>query len=187
MIDQKSTGAVSPGLAAGRPFVLALQAILFAALTAAGAQVEIPHSPVPFTLQTFFVLLTGAVLGPRVGALSMLAYLGAGALGMPVFSSLGFGLARLIGPTGGYLLAFPVAAYTVGALAGDRPSFGRLALSMGAALLVIFACGTLQLRLTLVQDWPSAIAGGFLIFSWWDMVKLAGAASIARAIVRARS
>jgi biotin transport system substrate-specific component len=186
MIDQKSTGAVSPAFVAGRPLVLALQAVLFAALTAAGAQIEIPNSPVPFTLQTFFVLLAGAVLGPRVGALSMLAYLGAGALGMPVFSSLGFGFARLIGPTGGYLLAFPVAAYLVGALAGERPSFGRLAVSMAAALLVVFACGTIQLRMTLIPDWPSAFASGFMIFSWWDLVKLAGAASIARAIIRAR-
>lgn len=186
MIDQKSTGTVNPHLAAVRPLVLALQAMLFAALTAAGAQIEIPNSPVPFTLQTFFVLLAGAILGPRVGALSMLAYLGAGALGLPVFSSFGFGVARLLGPTGGYLLAFPVAAFAVGYLAGERPAFPRLVLSMAAALLIVFTCGTLQLRLTLVPDWPSAITGGFMIFSWWDLVKLAGAASIARAVIGAR-
>jgi len=186
MIDQKSTGAVSPALDAGRPLVLALQAILFAALTAAGAQIEIANSPVPFTMQTFFVLLAGALLGPRVGALSMLAYLGAGALGMPVFSSFGFGLARLAGPTGGYLLAFPAAAYIVGSFAGDRPSLARLALSMSAALVVIFACGTIQLRMTLISDWSTAFTSGFMIFSWWDIVKLAGAASIARAILGAR-
>jgi biotin transport system substrate-specific component len=186
MIDQKSTGTINPALAAGRPLVLALQAILFAALTAAGAQIEIPNSPVPYTMQTFFVLLAGALLGPRVGALSMLAYLGAGALGMPVFSSFGFGVARLLGPTGGYLLAFPVAAFAVGYLAGEKPTLVRLVLSMTAALLIVFSCGTLQLRLTLVPDWPSAIAGGFMIFSWWDVVKLAGAASIARAVLRAR-
>lgn len=187
MIDHKSAGTVTPAMAAGRPLVLALQALLFAALTAAGAQIEIPNSPVPFTLQTFFVLLAGAVLGPRVGALSMLAYLAAGALGMPVFSSFGFGLARLLGPTGGYLLAFPVAAFTVGALAGARPSFPRLLLSMGAALLVVFTCGTLQLRLTASPDWATAFTNGFLIFSWWDLVKLAGAASIARAIAGGRN
>jgi biotin transport system substrate-specific component len=113
----------------------------------------------------------------------MLAYLGAGALGMPVFSSFGFGVARLLGPTGGYLLAFPVAAFAVGYLAGEKPTLLRLALSMTAALLIVFTCGTLQLRLTLVPDWPSAIASGFMIFSWWDVVKLAGAASIARALL----
>jgi biotin transport system substrate-specific component len=186
MIDQKSTGIANPAMEAGRPFVLALQAMLFAALTAVGAQIEIPHSPVPYTMQTFFVLLAGAVLGPRVGALSMLAYLAAGALGMPVFSGFGFGLARLLGPTGGYLLAFPAAAFAVGYLAGGRPTLARLALSMTAALLIVFSCGTLQLRMTLVPDWPSAFASGFLIFSWWDVVKLAGAASIAKAIVAAR-
>jgi biotin transport system substrate-specific component len=186
MIDQKSTGTLNPALAAGRPLTPAIQAVLFAALTAAGAQIEIPHAPVPYTLQTFFVLLAGALLGPRVGALSMLAYLGAGALGMPVFSSFGFGVARLFGPTGGYLLAFPAAAFIVGALAGAKPSLGRLVVSMAAALVVVFACGTLQLRLTAIPDWSAAFSGGFLIFSWWDVVKLAGAASIARAIIGAR-
>jgi biotin transporter BioY len=57
---------------------------------------------------------------------------------------------------------------------------------MAAALVVVFACGTIQLRMTLVPDWPSAFVSGFMIFSWWDVVKLAGAASIARAVVRAR-
>lgn len=186
MIDQKAAGIIDPAMSAGRPFAPALRVLLFAALTAAGAQVEIPHSPVPYTLQTFFVLLAGALLGPRLGAVSMLAYLVAGALGLPVFSSFGFGIARLIGPTGGYLLAFPAAAFAVGHLAGARPSLGRLLLSMGAALLIVFACGTLQLRMTAIPDWSSAISGGFLIFSWWDLVKLAGAASIARAILGSR-
>ena len=97
----------------------------FAALTAAGAQIEIPNSPVPFTLQTLFVLLSGALLGPRLGTVSMLAYLGAGAAGLPVFSSFGFGVARLLGPTGGYLLAFPAAAFVAGSLSGSvRPLSG---------------------------------------------------------------
>ena len=95
-------------------------------------------------------------------------------------------IARLLGPTGGYLLAFPVASFAVGMLAGARPTFIRLVLSMAAALLIVFTCGTLQLRLVYSPDWASAFTNGFMIFSWWDLVKLAGAASIARAIVRAR-
>jgi biotin transport system substrate-specific component len=182
MTDQHQTGTITAPAASGRRYAIALRVLLFAALTAAGAQVEIPNSPVPFTLQTLFVLLAGAILGARVGALSMIVYLGAGALGLPVFSSLGFGLARLLGPTGGYLLAFPAAAFGAGSLAGERASFGRLVVSMAAALLVVFACGTIQLRLTLIHDWADAFRSGFLIFSWWDLVKLAAAASIVRAI-----
>ncbi len=187
MLEQKLSGTGNTLVARSTPLASTLQVVLFAALTAIGAQVEIPHAPVPFTLQTLFVLLSGAILGPRLGALSMLAYLGAGAAGLPVFASFGFGFARLLGPTGGYLLAFPAAAFIVGALRGERPTFTRLALPMAAALVVIFACGTIQLRLTLLPDWGVAFNAGFLIFSWWDLVKLFGAASIARAIIAARS
>lgn len=186
MVGQKFNGTVSATLVHSRPLAATLQVILFAALTAAGAQIEIPNSPVPFTLQTLFVLLSGALLGPRLGAVSMLAYLGAGAAGLPVFSSFGFGVARLLGPTGGYLLAFPAASFVVGYLSGERPTFVRLLLSMAGALLIVFACGTLQLRLTLVRDWSDALTSGFLIFSWWDLVKLGAAASIARVVRAAR-
>ena len=165
-----------------RAVTLTMQVVLFAALTAVGAQIAIPHAPVPFTLQTLFVLLSGALLGPWVGASSMLVYLAAGIAGAPVFSSLGFGLARLIGPTGGYLLAFPAAAFTVGYLAGPRPTLLRYLAAMTAALLVIFSLGTVQLNLIWFQDWSLSFTNGFLIFSWWDVLKLAGAASIARAL-----
>ena len=69
----------------------------FAMVTAVGAQVEIPHLPVPYTLQTFFVLLSGALLGKRNGFFSQSLYLIAGAIGIPVFSHFGFGVARLLG------------------------------------------------------------------------------------------
>ncbi|MBI3788884.1 MAG: biotin transporter BioY, partial [Ignavibacteriales bacterium] len=71
----------------------------FAILVAVGAQIEIPHQPVPYTFQTFFVLLSGALLGRRNGFLSMMTYLAMGAIGLPIFSGGGFGFARLIGPT----------------------------------------------------------------------------------------
>ena len=152
----------------------------FALLTGIGAQIEIPHQPVPYTLQTMFVLLSGALLGKRNGAASQLLYLVAGIAGLPVFSGLGFGIARVLGPTGGYLLAFPVAAFTVGYLAGEGTSFGRTLAAMAAGLFIIFSLGTLQLNLVLVHDMRNAIASGFLIFSWWDLLKLAAAATIAR-------
>src|SRR5271169_1165319 len=111
----------------------------FAILTAAGSQVEILHIPVPFTLQTFFVLLSGAVLGKRNGFTSQMLYLVSGACGAPVFSHFGFGVARLIGPTGGYLFGFPVAAFVVGYLIGQRPNFLRSTIAMIVGSFVIFS------------------------------------------------
>jgi len=150
---------------------------LFAAATAVSAQWQIPHQPVPFTLQTLFVLLAGAFLGARNGAMSQLLYLGAGALGAPVFSGWSAGLGRLIGPTGGYLIAFPVAAAVVGYLLKQRSGFAWSVLSMTGGLLVIFLSGTLQLYAFFMHDWNAALGSGFLIFSWWDMIKLFAAAT----------
>src|SRR5512135_696659 len=84
--------------------------VSFAVATAVAARVEIPHQPVPYTLQTMVVLLSGAFLGARNGALSQLLYLCGGAVGLPLFAGGAFGVAPFIGPTGGYLLAFPAAA-----------------------------------------------------------------------------
>ena len=95
--------------------------VLGAALVAAAAQVTgvIPGTPVPFTLQPLAVLIVGGLLGPSLGASSLILYLVLGAAGLPVFTPIGLpGAARLIGPTGGYLLAYPVAAYAVGRLIG---------------------------------------------------------------------
>lgn len=151
---------------------------LFAAATALGARVEIPNTPVPYTLQTLFVLLAGALLGPRNGAISQVLYLAVGALGLPVFSLGGFGLAKLIGPTGGYLLAFPVAAASVGYLVERYRSFAGVWFSMSVGLMLIFALGTLHLNTFYVHDLRAALTSGFLIFSWWDLIKLLAASAI---------
>lgn len=150
----------------------------FAFFTALGAQIEIPNQPVPYTLQTFFVLLAGAFLGKRNGSLSQVVYLCIGAVGIPVFSGWGFGFGRIFGPTGGYLLSFPIAAFVIGYLIHHHKSFLWTLLSMTIGLFVIFSLGTLQLNFMYFQDWSQAIKGGFLIFSWWDGVKLFAAASI---------
>lgn len=159
----------------------------FALLTAAGAQVEIPHYPVPFTMQTFFVLLAGGLLGMRNGFVSMSLYLVLGAVGFPVFSSGGFGLIRLLGPTGGYLLAFPLAAFLIGYGMSIRNTMLWTALWMVLGLLMIFVFGTLQLALVTHLTWSDAIGSGFLIFSWWDLTKLAAAAAIVREFHRRMS
>jgi biotin transport system substrate-specific component len=151
----------------------------FAAATALGARVEIPHLPVPYTLQTFVVLLAGAFLGARNGAISQLVYLAAGATGLPVFAGGALGVASLLGATGGYLLAFPAAAALVGFLIQSGPrSFARQVLSMSAGLAVIFVSGALQLYAVVFHDFGKAMSAGLLIFSWWDALKLFAAAGI---------
>lgn len=152
--------------------------VFFAALTALGAQVQIPHQPVPFTLQTFFVLLSAAFLGGRNGSASQLLYLGVGLIGVPVFTAGGFGAARLFGPTGGYLLSFPIAALLIGYLVRQRQGFVWTLIAMFLGLVVVFTLGTSFLNLFYLHDFNRAFVGGFLIFSWWDVVKLSAAAAI---------
>ncbi len=115
----------------------------FSLLTAAAAQVVIPIGPIPITGQTFAVLLTGALLGSRLGALAIIAYLIEGASGLPFFVGGHFGFAHLIGPTGGYLISFPAAAYITGAFAehGWDRRFLSAAAAMAIGSAVILFCG----------------------------------------------
>ena len=152
----------------------------FAAGTAIGAQIELPHRPVPYTLQTFFVLLSGTILGKRNGAISQALYLAAGAAGLPVFAHWGAGFVHLAGPTGGYLLSFPIASFLVGAIAERSRGIPGLAGGMICGLLLMFGFGTLQLALLYYHNFKDAFINGFLIFSWWDGVKLAGAVAVAQ-------
>src|SRR5947208_10177796 len=97
----------------------------FAAVLAAAAQITmpIPGTPVPITLQPLVVVLAGLMLGPVAGAASMVLYLAAGAAGLPVFAPMGLpGIARFFGPTGGYLFAYPAAAFVTGSLARLSPT-----------------------------------------------------------------
>jgi biotin transport system substrate-specific component len=156
----------------------ALWILGFAAATAIGAHLEIPHEPVPFTLQTMIVLLAGAFLGARNGAVSQVLYLAAGVLGAPVFAGGAIGAAKLLGPTGGYLLSFPVAAAITGYLVQQRRSLVWTVAGMGAALIVIFASGTIHLYAFYLHDEKAALTSGFLLFTWWDLLKLGAAAMI---------
>src|SRR6202163_4207146 len=106
----------------------------FSLLTALAAQVVIPIGPIPITGQTFAVLLTGALLGSRLGAMAMIAYLVEGSSGLPFFSGGQAGLLHLMGPTGGYLVAFPAAAFITGAFA--EHGWYRRFLSAAAAMAI---------------------------------------------------
>jgi biotin transport system substrate-specific component len=124
--------------------------IFITVLTAAASQISIPvpFTPVPFTLQPMVVLLGGAALGSRLGMTSQVLYLLAGIAGLPVFAAsatLPPGPLRLIGPTGGYLMAYPFAAFVTGWLAerGFDRRYITSIVAMGLGLALIFACGIL--------------------------------------------
>jgi biotin transport system substrate-specific component len=160
--------------------VRTLSVLFLAVLTAASAQVSfpLPFSPVPFTLQPMVVLLGAAAIGSRLGATSQILYVMAGAAGLPVFAfapDLPQGAARLLGPTGGYLLAFPIAALVTGSLAerGLDRHYLTSVLAMCAGLATIFIGGVAWLSVSV--GWPAAIATGLYPFIVVDVAKIVAA------------
>ncbi|CAD5244594.1 biotin transporter BioY [Thermococcus camini] len=157
-------------------------AALFAALTAIGAQISIPIGPVPITLQVLFVLLGGLVLGARLGFLSQLVYVAMGAMGIPVFAGLQGGFAVLYGPTGGYIAAFPIAAFIAGYLTEKtEKKAGMFAGSLGG-ITVIYLLGWLRLAFFMNGDFESAFRLGLLPFVPFDVLKATVAVSVAWAV-----
>lgn len=157
---------------------------LFAALIAAGAFVTVPLGPVPFTLQVFAVLLAGLALGPRLGALSVTAYLALG-LVAPVYAGGTAGVGILLGPTGGYLIGFPVAAVLTGLCAGSGPmSPGRLVSAALVGLVPIYVLGPAWLAVQLDLGVGGALSAGVAPFVVGDVVKALLAAGVARGLVR---
>ena len=153
----------------------------FAAALALASQVAVPvpGSPVPITLQPFVVVLAGLTLGPAAGAASMLLYLLAGAAGLPVFAPMGApGIARLLGPTGGYLLAWPVAAWVAGRLGHGAAAYSRRALAATLGIAVIYLGGVLQLT-ALTGSLTTAAVWGLAPFVVLDVVKAHLAALLA--------
>jgi biotin transport system substrate-specific component len=159
---------------------------LFAALTAAGTFIAIPlpFSPVPVALQNLFAVLAGLCLGPLLGVLSVALYLAAGALGAPVFAGASGGIARLLGPTGGYLLGYLIGACVAGLVAGrprtDRRSPPwRIVLGAALGLLVVYIPGMLRLKQLMDFGWTQAFVGGILPFLPGDAAKAVVATLIA--------
>jgi len=139
----------------------------------------LPGTPVPLTLQPLLVVLAGLVLGPVDAAAAMVIYLGLGAAGLPVFQPIGApGIARLLGPTGGYLLAYPIAAAVAGWLGAGRQSFATRALAAMAGILVLYLGGIAQLTV-LSGSLATAALIGALPFVAADAVKALVAAGIA--------
>ena len=145
-------------------------------LTGLLAQIEIrlPFTPVPLTGQTLAVLLSGAILGSRRGFLSQVLYLSEGALGLPVFAGGGYSVVHLLGPTGGYLWSFPLAAGLLGWLVerGASRSAWRLAVALLSADLIILASGAVWLHQFFGVPYRQAWVLGFYPFLLGDVLKI---------------
>jgi biotin transport system substrate-specific component len=158
-------------------------AALFTALMAVAAFIAVPVGSVPFTLQVYVVLLAGLVLGARVGALSVLAYLILG-LVAPVYAGGASGLGALFGPTGGYLFGFVGAAVVSGLIAGaGERTLPRLLIAGLAGIVPIYALGATWLALQLDLSATAAVLTGIVPFVWLDVLKAVAAALTARALV----
>jgi biotin transport system substrate-specific component len=145
-------------------------------LLAASAKTQVPFWPVPMTLQSMAVVLIGATYGSRLGFATLLAYLAEGAAGLPVLAGTperGIGLAYMVGPTGGYLLGFLLAATLVGWLVerGFARSLATVALSVAAAHATVHVFGLLWL--SSLVGFEKAVVGGFVPFVPADLLKMA--------------
>jgi len=154
--------------------------LAFVLATSFGAQVAVPWTPVPMTLQPLFVILAGAVLGPRLGAAAMAMYVVVGAAGAPVFSNGGFGLPWLFGPTGGYLLATPAAAFVVGSMMTRASGIVRSLAALSLGVLTMYVGGVSQLLLISGQSLGAVLALGVLPFLAGDVTKILVALALTR-------
>lgn len=152
--------------------------LTFVVFTAMAAQVAVHVNPVPFTLQTIIVLLAGGFLGSKNGAYSMITYLAIGIAGVPVFANFGFGPAAIFGPTGGYLLAFPMAAFLVGYIIETKNNFFAVFTAMLFGNIFIILSGALYLSLFFNGDINYALYSGAAIFSIWGLIKVAASIGI---------
>jgi biotin transport system substrate-specific component len=181
--------ALWPVRGASRLLRAAVLAVLGSALLTLSAKVQVPFYPVPMTMQTLVVLLVGMAFGARLGVATVALYLAEGAVGLPVFAGTpekGIGLAYMLGPTGGYLLGFVLAAAVAGWLVERRRDAAGLALAVVAGSLAIYASGVLWLASFVGIG--KALELGLLPFLWGDLLKaglafalaLGGAAMVRR-------
>lgn len=181
-VESTLVGSIAAGTSVSGA-VRAAGVMFMIALTAAAAQVSfpIPGTAVPFTLQPMIVILAGAALGSRLGAMSQMGYLMLSMIGLPIFaaSPLPQGAARLLGPTGGYLMAYPLAAFVTGLLAerGFDRRFSTAVIAMLAGVAVIYTGGLSWLALMHAGNFTLAIAAGAAPFFLADVFKAVVAAA----------
>lgn len=154
--------------------------IVFSLFIAAAAQFAIHIGPIPITGQTFAVLLTGALLGSRLGAAAVIAYLIEGAIGLPFFAGGAAGIVRFFGPTGGYLVAFPAAAFITGAFAehGWDKKYHTAAAAMAIGSAIIFLGGWAWYSILTNTPAVAAFQIAVLPYLPGDVIKIALAAAV---------
>ena len=179
------TAVHTEGRTAGQSSSLIKQAgiVICASAVIAGCSrliLPLPFTPVPLTLGNFAVLLVGLTIGSRRGFAAAALYLAWGAMGLPVFNPVGpGGIAQLLGPTGGYLLAYPVMAFLAGWVAERGPSsFARNVVAGAIGELALFAGGLSWLAL-LTHSWQRAAYFGLYPFLFAEVMKIMVAAAIA--------
>jgi biotin transport system substrate-specific component len=156
--------------------------VFFAALTTAGAYIAFPIGPIPISMQNFFILLSGLVLGPAMGSAAVGLYLLAGILNFPVFALGGGGIARFAGPAGGYFVGYLLAAFTAGFIVGAPigspktdasadASKKRIIIAEIAGLLVSYVPGLIWYKIRMNIDWSNTFLTGFVPFIIGDTLK----------------
>jgi biotin transport system substrate-specific component len=162
----------------------ALVVVLGTCFLTASSWVQVPMYPVPMTMQTFAVLMVGALCGWRLGAVTVLAWLAEAFFGLPVLSEGKFGPAVFIGTTGGYIAAFPVMAIIVGWLA-ERGWTARFSTSLASLLLAEIVCFAMGLGWLSTFVGGKAVEYGFMPFVYGEVVKWVLAAVAIEAARRA--
>ncbi|MEW5817793.1 MAG: biotin transporter BioY [Spirochaetota bacterium] len=156
----------------------AVFASLFTAFMIIGVYVKVPIGPVPIVFSNMFVLLAGVILGSRWGTISVMLYIFLGIVGLPVFSA-GGGIARLIGPTGGYIAAYIPAAFITGYISHRKPSSKLMTFfALVSGTIVIYTLGVPWLKIVLKLSWGKALLFGMLPFLPGDIIKIFAALGI---------
>ncbi|MBU1125870.1 MAG: biotin transporter BioY [Candidatus Omnitrophica bacterium] len=158
--------------------VIVVVALIIATALGAFVRIPLPFTPVPITLQTFFVLLSGLLLGGRLGAVSQASYCLLGVAGIPIFTSAGSGFAFLAGPTGGYVFGFVAASYWLGNAVKQGDTFRSLCTKLCLAESIILLCGMGWLKVLLGIPWKQLLWVGAIPFIPGDCIKIAAAATL---------
>jgi len=162
---------------------MTVYASLLAALTAVGAYLIIPMGPVPISLQTLFIYLTGLLLGSRWAAASVAVYLLAGACGLPVFAGGTGGIGRLAGPTGGYLFGYLAAVFVIGLITERAKRHWVIdVVAMMVGTFIIYAAGVVWLKIITGMTFSKAVTVGMFPFLVGDSLKILAAVAIVRAV-----
>lgn len=163
---------------------------MFTALTAVGAFISIPLGEVPVTLQTLFVILSGLVLGPRLGALSQIVYLILGLVGVPIFANFTGGFQSIMKPSFGFIVGFVFAAYIVGRIAHYRSISVIniwLASLVGSMVIYLFGLPYMYYILNIVMakglSFDAVMKAGMIIFLPGDLLKLMGTSVVAMKVI----